>query len=113
MKTNTLSRALLLALGLSISAAGNAWHGGGYHGGGYHGGGYHGGGYHGGGYHGGGYHGGGYHGGGWGWGSGWGRSGVVIGVPIVGGYYPGYRSRCSYVQQCYPNGNCVQRKICR
>ena len=44
--------------------------------------------------------GGGYHGG-----SG---PGVVVGIPI-GGYYA---NQCTYVQHCYHNGNCYQRRVC-
>ncbi len=96
MKTKTLIRTLLLTVSLSISATGFAWHTY-YHGGYYHGGG--------------GY----YHGGG-GYYHGWGYGGprVIVTPPYGGGYYaPGYRPRCSYIQQCYPNGNCIQQRICR
>ena len=94
MDTKTLIRTLLLTLSLSITTTGFTWHTY-YHGGYYHGGSY---------YHGGGY----YHG--WGWN----RPSVIIGVPIVNGYYyPRYRYHCSYIQQCYPNGHCIQRQVCR
>lgn len=94
MKTTTVLRTVLLAAGLSVSASGFTWHTY-YHGGYYHGGG---------GY----YHGGGYHG--WGW---YGGSRVIVAPAPAGYYYPGYRPRCSYIQQCYPNGDCVQRRVCR
>lgn len=96
MQTTTIFKTLLLTAALSFSNSGLAWHTY-YHGGYYHG--WGGGGY----YRGGGY----YHG--------WGYGGPrVIVAPAPGNYYyPGYRYRCSYVQQCYPNGQCVQRQVCR
>lgn len=32
--------------------------------------------------------------------------------PWGGGYYRVY-PRCTYMQQCYPNGVCVNKRICR
>ena len=97
--SHKILRPLIFLLALFACTASNAWwHGGG----GYRGGGY----YHGGGgyYHGGGYYRGGY--GGYGY-RGWGP-GVVVGVPI-GGYYGAH---CTYVRQCYRNGNCFNRRVC-
>lgn len=55
-------------------------------------------------------HGGYYHGGGGGYyyGNGWASHGVVIGVP-EGAYY-GYG--CGMIQRCYPNGGCVNERVC-
>lgn len=62
-------------------------------------------------YHGHYYHGGYYHGGyhnNYYYNHGWSAHGVVIGVP-AGAYY-GYG--CRLIQKCYPNGGCINHRIC-
>lgn len=64
-------------------------------------------------YRGGGYHGGWGYGGGWG-AVGWGGPGVIIGVPYDDFYAPPYYpyNNCPIMQQCYPNGDCLQVQQC-
>jgi hypothetical protein len=102
-KNHRLISALICTVGLLTCSPSEAWYAGGgnYHGG-YHGGNYHGG-YHGGynGVYNNDYHGNGYYGNN-------GGAMVIINTPATGAYYP----NCSLVQQCYPNGNCIQRQVC-
>ena len=65
-------------------------------------------------YHHGGYHrGGGYWGDGGGyWGGGWYGPSVIVNVPVGGYYAPPPPPPCSIVQQCYPNGTCVDYEVC-
>lgn len=106
MGIKTISSLFLFAGSLLVHAVTHAHGGGGYHGHG--GGGYHGGGaYHG---HGGYYRGGrGYWGGPWG--GPWLGPSVVIGVPYSG-YYAYPEPVCRIIQQCYPNGECIESEIC-
>ena len=41
-----------------------------------------------------------------------GNNGVVVGAPIQGYYGGSTPYTCPVVQQCYPNGNCVQTQVC-
>lgn len=108
IRLSTLLRTVLLSLGILMASVSYAERGGGHAGGGWGGhpdAGWGGHGY----YRGGGYSGYGHGGyGGYGYRPGYYGPGVVIGVPS-GGYYS---DSCSIVQQCYPNGNCVNTRVC-
>lgn len=98
-KWKGISKCVLIAAGLLMAIDSEAWvaRGGGHY---YRGGGYH----RNVGYYHGGYRGGYYRGGYYGY-----RNVGYYGVPY-GAYYP---VRCTYMQQCYPNGSCFNKRICR
>lgn len=40
------------------------------------------------------------------------NSAIIVGAPIEGYYGSSTPYTCPIVQQCYPNGNCVQSQVC-